>query len=203
MARSDRTEIGCVLLAGGLATRMGGGDKGLKKVEGKPIIERVLETLKKQVGPLVLNANGDGERFKQYGFDVIEDSVKGFVGPLAGVLAGMDWLAENHGTCAWMLSAPTDTPFIPADLVKRLYDCQMETGAQVVMAHSNGFDHPVVALWSVALRDDLQTALIDEEMRKIKKWTSRYKVASVEWTCDERDPFFNVNSPEDLASLIP
>lgn len=203
MSHLDNSNVGCVLLAGGLATRMGGGDKGLKKVDGKPIIERVLETIQNQVGPMVINANGDATRFAHHGLDVVQDNVEGFVGPLAGVLAGMDWLATNHPGCPWLQSVPTDTPFIPTDLVKRLGGCQLNTGSEVVMARSNGFDHPVVALWSVALRDDLRKALIEEEMRKIKKWTSRYKLASVEWACDPRDPFFNVNSPEDLASLIP
>jgi molybdenum cofactor guanylyltransferase len=203
MGISKDTQIGCVILAGGLATRMGGGDKGLKKVGGKPILERVLECVQKQVGPVVINANGDGARFAHYGLDVISDSVEGFVGPLAGILAGMQWMAHNHSDCNFMLSAPTDTPFIPDDLVMRLSASQKENQADIVMAYSNGYDHPVVALWSIALKDDLRKALIDEEMRKIKKWTSRYKVTTVEWPCTPQDPFFNVNSPEDLKSLTP
>ncbi|SCA56837.1 Molybdenum cofactor guanylyltransferase [Candidatus Terasakiella magnetica] len=190
-------QIGCVLLAGGLARRMGGGDKGLKTVQGKPIIERVLETITPQVGPLVINANGDGARFAHLGHEVVGDSVEGFVGPLAGVLAGMDHLV---GQCEWILSVPTDTPFLPDDLVTRLKE-PLDEGNKIVMAHSGGFDHPVVALWSMDLREELRKALIEEEMRKLKQWIKRYPHASVEWETDPLDPFFNANRPEDIAGL--
>ncbi len=189
-------KIGCVLLAGGLATRMGGGDKGLKQVDGKPIIERVRDCIKPQTTPIVINANGDGSRFEAYGLPVVGDSVEGFVGPLAGILAGMDALSE----CSHILSVPTDTPFLPDDLVARLYDPIEKGDAVITLARSGGYDHPVVGIWPTHLRDDLRTALVEEDIRKLKKWISRYNYATVEWASDPIDPFFNANSPEDLAT---
>jgi len=190
-------KIGCVLLAGGLATRMGGGDKGLKEVDGKPIINRVIDTLTPQVGPMVINANGDAKRFSHYGFDVVADSVDGFVGPLAGVLAGMDALPD----CEWIVSVPTDTPFLPDDLVTRLYEPIASGEAQISMARSGGFDHPVIAIWPVALKEDLRKALVEEDIRKLKKWIGRYSYVSIEWDTSPVDPFFNANSPDDLKKL--
>lgn len=190
-------EIGCVILAGGLATRMGGGDKGLKRVEGKPILERILEVIIPQVGPMVINANGEGSRFAHYGYDVVSDSVAGFVGPLAGILAGMDY----HEGCEWIVSVPTDTPFLPTDLVERLFAPIQAGDAQIVLARSGGYDHPVVGIWPTNLKKDLRKALVDEDIRKLKKWIGRYSNTTVEWATDPVDPFFNANSPEDLAKL--
>ncbi len=190
-------EIGCVLLAGGLATRMGGGDKGLKQVQGKPILDRVIDVVRPQVGDLVINANGDGARFSEYGFDVVADSVEGFVGPLAGILAGMDY----HDGCDWIVSVPTDTPFLPEDLVERLFAPIRDGEAEIVLARSGGFDHPVVGIWPVKLKEDLRKALVEEDIRKLKKWIGRYSYTTVEWETDPVDPFFNANSPEDLAEI--
>jgi len=190
-------KIGCVVLAGGLARRMGGGDKGLRKVDGKPIIERVLDTLAPQVDDLILNANGDPARFSHLGYPVIPDTVDGFVGPLAGVLAGM----EHFAACDYVLSVPTDTPFLPDDLVARLREPLEREELDIVMAHSGGFDHPVVALWSVGLKTDLKAALCEEKVRKLKLWVARYRTRSVSWPTDPHDPFFNANRPEDLDVL--
>ncbi len=190
-------KIGCVVLAGGLARRMGGGDKGLREVQGKPMIKRVLETVAPQVDHLVINANGDPARFASLGYEVIGDSIEGFVGPLAGVLAGMDALQGYD----YILSVPTDTPFLPDDLVENLKKPIKTDGMEIVMARSGGYDHPVVALWSLALKEDLRHALTEEEVRKLKMWVSRYRYACVEWACDTQDPFFNANRPEDLIGL--
>ncbi|MDV7339154.1 molybdenum cofactor guanylyltransferase MobA [Terasakiella sp. A23] len=190
------TKIGCVLLAGGLATRMGGGDKGLKQVDGKAILDRVLDCIKPQTDVIVINANGEGSRFDSYGLPVVSDSVEGFVGPLAGILAGMDALNEySH-----ILSVPTDTPFLPDDLVAKLYAPIEKGEAAIVLARSGGYDHPVVGIWPTALREDLRKALVEEDIRKLKKWISRYSYATVEWSTDPVDPFFNANSPEDIAA---
>lgn len=191
------TKIGCVLLAGGLATRMGGGDKGLKQVGGKPIIERVISTIRPQVDHMVLNANGDTERLKHLGLDVVCDSVEGFVGPLAGILAGMEALSEYD----LVLSVPTDTPFLPDDLKARLL-APIDAGkAQITIARSGGFDHPVVGLWPTSLIEELRHALVNEDIRKMKKWLSRYEFETVEWGTQPQDPFFNANSPDDLKVL--
>ncbi len=187
-------KVGAVVLAGGLATRMGGGDKGLHQVAGKSVLEKVIETVRPQVSRMVLNANGDPSRFDFLNLEVVSDSVEGHVGPLAGVLAGMQALED----CDLVLSVPTDTPFLPSDLICKLFQPIQRGEAEIVLARSGGFDHPVVALWPTRLKEELEKALRDEEIRKMKIWISRYTYQSVEWSTDPVDPFFNANKPEDL-----
>ena len=182
-----------VLLAGGLARRMGGGDKGLRQLAGRPLLDHVIERARPQVDRLILNANGDPARFSEYGLPVVADEVEGFAGPLAGVLSAMTW-AKREGA-DWVASFPTDAPFLPTDLVEKL----MATGASVACARSGGQAHPVAAVWSVALADDLRAALLDEGLRKIDVWTARHGVAHVDWPSEPVDPFFNANRPDDLA----
>jgi molybdopterin-guanine dinucleotide biosynthesis protein A len=187
----------CVILAGGLARRMGGGDKPLRPIGGRTILDHVIARIKPQCSALALNANGDPDRFAQWALPVIADSVEGFVGPLAGVLAGMDWAAPQS---EWLLSVAADCPFLPLDLVSRLADAQMQNNADILVASSGAQAHPVIALWRVSLREDLRHALVVEQMRKIDRWTARYKVVHVEWPNEPVDPFFNANTPEDLAA---
>ena len=187
----------CVILAGGLARRMGGGDKPLRPIGGRTILEHVIARVKPQCSALALNANGDPARFAQWNLPVIADSVEGFVGPLAGVLAGMDWAAPQG---EWLLSVAADCPFLPLDLVTRLGDAQAQNDADILVASSGAQAHPVIALWRVALREELRRALVEEQMRKIDRWTAGYKVAHVEWPIDPVDPFFNANTPEDLSA---
>lgn len=196
-----REGIGGVLLAGGLATRMGGGDKGFKTIDGQPIIERVIACVAPQVDQLVINANGEAARFSHLGLPVVADPVAGHVGPLAGILAGMQALSDFD----YMLSVPTDTPFLPDDLVTRLMAPLKAGEAEITLARSGGFDHPVVAMWPTALQADLAHALIKEDVRKMKKWIARHRYQSVEWAFDGQDPFFNANHPEDLirAARLP
>lgn len=187
----------CVILAGGLARRMGGGDKPLRPIGGRTILDHVIARIGPQCSALALNANGDPARFAQWALPVIADSVEGFVGPLAGVLAGMDWAAPQG---EWLLSVAADCPFLPLDLVSRLADAQIQNNADIVVASSGAQAHPVIALWRVSLHEDLRYALVVEQMRKIDRWTARYKVAHVEWLKEPVDPFFNANTPEDLAA---
>ncbi|HEY8581238.1 MAG TPA: molybdenum cofactor guanylyltransferase MobA [Beijerinckiaceae bacterium] len=183
-----------VILAGGLARRMGGGDKPLRRIAGRTILEHVIARLAPQAGPMTLNANGDPARFAAFGLPVTPDSVEGFVGPLAGVLAGMDWAA---GRAERVLSVAADCPFLPMDLVARL---EAEGGAaDIVVARSGGQAHPVIALWRVDLREDLRRALVEEQMRKIDRWTARHTVAHVDWPTEPVDPFFNANTPDDVT----
>ena len=186
-----------VILAGGLARRMGGGDKPLVEIAGRPILQHVIDRLKPQCGLLAINANGDPARFSAFGLPVICDSVEGFAGPLAGVLAGMEFGAAKGA--AHVLSAPGDTPFLPADLLSRLQAARTRAGATIAVAASNGRTHHAVALWPVALRDDLRRALVAEDERKVSAFIGRYANAIVEWPTEPYDPFFNVNRPEDLA----
>jgi molybdopterin-guanine dinucleotide biosynthesis protein A len=189
-----------LVLAGGLARRMGGGDKALISIGGATILDRVLACLSAQCAGVAINANGDPARFATTGAPVIADDVEGFVGPLAGVLAGLDHLAKEARGTEWLLTVPGDCPFLPDDLVERLHQVRRERGKVLACAKSGDWRHPVVALWPVALRDDLRHALVDEDLRKIEAWTGRHGVAIAEWPTEPFDPFFNVNTPEDLAA---
>jgi molybdopterin-guanine dinucleotide biosynthesis protein A len=188
-----------LVLAGGQARRMGGGDKAAIEIGGKTILERVLARLRPACSHLVLNANGDPQRFAAYGLPVIADSVKDFAGPLAGILAGLDWTARNYPGVEWMASAPGDCPFLPEGLVERLHAVRIEQGKALACAQSGDWRHPVVGLWNVKLRNDLRHALVDEDLRKIEIWTARHGVAIATWPDKPVDPFFNVNTPEDVA----
>ena len=188
-----------VLLAGGLARRMGGGDKPMRQIGGHTILERVIARLKPQCDGLILNANGDPARFASFGLPVVSDSVANFPGPLAGILAGLDWAAEHRPEVAWVLSAAADCPFLPRDLVTRLHRARIEQNAQLAVAASGGQSHPVIGLWSVALREELRHALVVEDVRKIDRWTARYPLATVTWPAKPLDPFFNANTMDDIA----
>jgi len=192
-----------VLLAGGLARRMGGGDKGLAELGGRPILERIIERVRPQVSELILNANGDGGRFGDYGLpvapDVIGDESGGFAGPLAGVLTGMEWAADHAPGVPWVASFATDAPFVPLDLVERMSAAVLAEGADMACARSAGRPHPVFGLWPVAKAGELRQAMTDEDMRKIDRWTARYDLIEVDFADDPFDPFFNINAPDNLA----
>jgi molybdopterin-guanine dinucleotide biosynthesis protein A len=192
------TKIIGVLLAGGLARRMGGGDKPLRLLAGRPLLDHVIERLRPQVAGLVLNANGDPARFAAYGLTVAADSVPDYAGPLAGILAGLDWAAENRPDCPLIVSVATDAPFLPRDLVARMVAALATEQADLACAASGGQAHPVIGLWPVRLREDLRRAVIDEGVRKVDVWTARYRLAVVPFSDRPVDPFFNANRPEDL-----
>jgi molybdopterin-guanine dinucleotide biosynthesis protein A len=189
-----------ILLAGGLARRMGGGDKGLKMIGDQSILSRIIAVMKSQCAGLVVNANGEVERLADFGFPIVPDDVPGFAGPLAGILAGLDWIAAHQAECTHAISIPTDTPFLPADLVMRLEEARAKAGAEIACATSGGSTHPVIALWPVALRHDLRHALVDEDIRKIDRFTQRSKMAYADWPVEPYDPFFNANEPQDIET---
>jgi molybdopterin-guanine dinucleotide biosynthesis protein A len=193
------SDIPGVLLAGGLARRMGGGDKPMRTIGGKTILERVIARLAPQCDGLILNANGDPARFASFGLPVIVDSVADFPGPLAGILAALDWMAANRPAVKRVLSAAADCPFLPRDLVARLEAARAAENTELAVAASDGQTHPVVGLWSVHLRDELRHALVEEDIRKIDRWTARYPLATVTWPVTPLDPFFNANTVEDIA----
>ena len=189
-----------LLLAGGQSRRMGGGDKALRVIGGIPLLERVIERMRPQVETLVLNANGDPARFAGFGLPVVPDSVPDYAGPLAGVLAGLDWTAAHRSDCTYVVSVATDAPFLPTDLVSRLLRGMEKSGAELACAASGGQPHPVIGLWPVRLREDLRHAVVDETVRKVDVWTARYRLATVPFASEPIDPFFNANRPEDLAT---
>jgi molybdopterin-guanine dinucleotide biosynthesis protein A len=188
-----------LVLAGGLARRMGGGDKARIEIGGVSILDRVLAVLSAQCRGIVINANGDPGRFADTGCPVVADNVPGHPGPLAGILAGLDWLAEQNNGIEWIVSVPGDCPFLPDDLVERLHRARRElgTGVPLACARSGAWRHPVVGLWPLALRADLRKALVEENLRKIEVWTARHGIAIADWPEEPVDPFFNVNTPED------
>lgn len=188
-----------VVLAGGLARRMGGGDKPMREIGGRTILDHVIERLSPQCDELVLNANGDPARFASFGLPVLADTVADYPGPLAGVLAALDWAAENRPQTLWVVSVAGDCPFLPGDLVERFHRAQQDESAELAVASSGGRSHPVIGLWSVALRHELRNALVEENLRKIDRWTARYRLATVAWPLEPVDPFFNANTVEDLS----
>ncbi|MDI3338536.1 molybdenum cofactor guanylyltransferase MobA [Defluviimonas aestuarii] len=188
-----------VILAGGKATRMGGGDKGLKSVAGERLIDRVIGRLHPQCAPLAINANGDPARFGEFGLPVLPDSLPDHPGPLAGVLAGLDWAAGLGADS--IVTVAADTPFFPADLVARLKAAAGPTGLALAASRDDTgklWQHPTFGLWPVALRDDLRVAL-KGGLRKIVLWTDRHQAGIAEFPSDPFDPFFNINTPEDIA----
>ena len=191
--------IAGIVLAGGLSRRMGGGDKSLKLLAGRPLLAHIVERVRPQVVDLALNANGDAARFAQFGLPVVADSVPDFAGPLAGVLAGLDWAAAHVPGATHVASFAGDAPFLPRDLVARLAAALADGRHALACAASGGRAHPVFGLWPVALREALRRAVAEEGIRKVDAWTSRYDLAAVEFATVPLDPFFNANEPHDLA----
>lgn len=194
-----RDDTLAVVLAGGLARRMGGGDKPLRTVAGRPLLDHLLERLRPQVAGIVLNANGDPARFAAYGLRVIADTLPDHPGPLAGILAALDHAAAQHPDLPWVLSVTGDSPFIPADLAAGLHAAREAAGVPLACARSGGQTHPPIGLWPVALRDALRAALLAGE-RKIDRWTARFGCAAADWPTAPFDPFFNANTPDDLTA---
>jgi molybdenum cofactor guanylyltransferase len=195
--RGEAATLG-VVLAGGLGRRMGGQDKPLSEIDGRSMLGRVIERLRPQCDGLILNANGQAARFASFGLPVVADDVQGYVGPLAGVLAALDWTAANASGIDWVVSLPADVPFAPRDLVDRLHEARRLAGGSLAVAASGGRSHPAIALWSVDLRAALRRALVVDECRRVDRFTGRYPLALASWPLEGRDPFFNVNTPADL-----
>ena len=188
-----------VILAGGQARRMGGGDKPLQMLGGRPLLAHVIDRLAPQVAALAVNANGNPARFAAFGLPVIADSVADSPGPLAGILAAMDWARWLDPSLPAVVTVPGDAPFLPRDLVARLAAARGTGADRIACAVSGGRVHPVAGLWPVGLRDDLRRALEDEGLRKVTDFTMRYRPALAEFDAVPVDPFLNVNTPADLA----
>jgi molybdenum cofactor guanylyltransferase len=187
------------ILAGGLARRLGGGDKGLRMVGGRSVLARLVDRLAPQVMRLILNANDDPRRFDALGLPVVADNVPDHPGPLAGVLAALEWVAEAEQGVEWVVTVPGDAPFVPRDLVERLHAERQGSAADFACAASRERAHPVIALWPVSMRHELRSAVAEHGIRKVDLFTQRYSCATVNWPVAQVDPFFNVNTPEDLA----
>lgn len=189
-----------VLLAGGGSRRMGGGDKCLRELAGRPILAHIVERVAPQVDQLILNAGGDAARFDRFGLPVVADSLPGQAGPLAGVLTGLEWAREHMPGCSWVASFACDAPFVPENLVDLLAAAVARDRADMACAASGGRTHPVFGLWPVRLAADLRRAVSEEDIRKVEAWTARHVRTIVDVPVAKVDPFFNVNTPEDLAA---
>lgn len=190
---------GCIL-AGGLARRMGGGDKTLLPLAGAPMLARVISRLERQVGAVVLNANGDPARFAEFGLPVVADLIEGFAGPLAGILAGLRWARAHHGEAQGVISVAGDTPFYPADLAPRLLEARGPDPERIVLARSDGHMHPVFGYWPVSVADSLERFLREGTTRKVLAFVDLHPNTAADFTPEPgaADPFFNINTPEDL-----
>jgi len=194
---SAALDIPCVILAGGQSRRMGGGDKFLKKIAGKTLLDHIIARIEPQVGAILINSN---VALGHMPYPVQADVVGGNQGPLAGILTGLDYYNAQGCTATHMLCIPSDAPFIPVDLVARLQAGLSSDSCSISMAYSRGRVHPVISLWPLSLAKDLRAALVEEELRKIIIFAQRYELSNVRWSDDEGDPFYNINKPEDFEA---
>jgi molybdopterin-guanine dinucleotide biosynthesis protein A len=190
----SRDAVTGVILAGGEARRMGGRDKGLIEIAGRPMVEYVIEALRPQVGALLINANRSRERYARFGYPVVADEFDGYNGPLAGMASCMRVAATDY-----IATLPCDSPHIPPDLVARLFLRLREEQADIGVAHNGERMQPVFSLIRRALLDSLQDYL-DGGERKIDRWFERHATAVVDFS-DRPDTFINVNTPEDVAKM--
>jgi molybdopterin-guanine dinucleotide biosynthesis protein A len=199
---SSKENVAGLLLAGGRSSRMGGGDKCLRALAGKPILARIIDRLKSQVSDIVINANGDASRFAAYGLPVVADSIVGFAGPLAGVHAGLQWVKGNRPDTTHVVTIATDTPFFPSDLVSR-FCREARDDPKLLVARSDEGVHPVIGLWPVALAPAIEDFLRTEK-RKVGQFVEEQRAVQVYFPRVDIggtliDPFFNINEPEELA----
>ena len=189
-----------ILLAGGQSRRMGGGDKPLLHLGGVSLLSRAIGALRPQCDALLMSANGDPARFSAFGLPVIADEIEGFAGPLAGILAGLDFVAAYLPEVRFAVSVAADTPFLPSDLIARLHLARETEGAELACARSGGRAHWAVALWPVAIRPALRHALVDENLHRLEGFLERYPLAYADWPTEPFDPFLNINEPADLVA---
>lgn len=192
-----------VILAGGLARRMGGGDKCLLPLAGKTLLQRTIERAQPQVSSLLLNANGNSLRFARTRLPVIADIYPGNLGPLAGVHAGLRWMQTDNPDAEWLASFASDTPFFPTDLIDRLITAATAQHAQLAVATSDNSAHPIFALWHASLIGDIEQQLENGEMPRLQDWIKKQKFVEVDFAADGYDPFFNINTPQDLYAAEP
>ena len=191
-----------LILAGGQARRLGGGDKSLLHLGARTILEGIVERIEPQCTVVALSIRGDASRWRAYRSLIIPDTVEPAAGPLGGVLAGLHFVAKTAGSDGWLLTVPGDTPFLPLDLVARFAEVRQRTGAPICRAASNGRIHPVVALWSAAMLPLVHRALTDRDRLSVAGFQAEVGSATAEWIVEGHDPFFNVNTPNDLKEAV-
>ena len=194
---SYKKKICAVIMTGGKSSRMGGGIKTLMQFNKKIIFERILESLQNQINNIIINNNEMSYQFKKYNLPVIEDKIKGYLGPLAGIHASLEWVSKNLKNIEWIVSIPGDTPFIPDNLVEKLYNKAENYKKNIIIAKSNEKIHPIVGIWNVSLLQKLEKAILEGE-RKIIIWAKKNELDYQEFVNDRYDPFFNINYNEDI-----
>lgn len=190
-----------IILAGGLARRMGGGDKCLLPLAGKTLLQRTIDRIQPQVSTLLLNANGNSLRFARTRLPVVADQYPNNLGPLAGIHAGFTWMKNNAPAAQWLLSVASDTPFFPANLADDLLEAA--GNSKLVVATSNQQAHPVFALWHISLLEEIATQLATGEVPRLQDWMTAHQPVTVDFKADGYDPFFNINTPQDLYAAEP
>ena len=190
-------ELCAVIMTGGKSSRMGGGIKSFKKFNNKMIFDRIYNILNNQIKNIIINTNSEEKYFKKYNKIIIKDKIKGYLGPLAGIHASLNWINKNMPQVNWLISVPSDTPFIPNDLINRLYLKAKENNKQIVLAKSNSIIHPVIGIWNKNLFENLEYNLLNGE-RKIIVWAKNHELDFEEFFEENYDPFFNINYEEDL-----
>jgi len=190
--------IPAVILAGGRSSRMGGADKSLLRLNGRSLIEHVIAALAPQVSRMLINTNNDPENFSHLGLPVLADTLPGFQGPLAGILTGMTWARQIAPKTSHIMVVPGDVPFLPEDLVARLYQVQQACGAEAVIARHAGRPQPVIGLWPLKRAGLLARDLLKTDMRKARQWLDQFPVTEVEFPSAKDGEFFNINRPDDL-----
>ena len=188
--------VASVIMTGGKSRRMNNKNKSFIKLNDIPLITYVIKSISLQSNYIVINANRDINMYNEFGYDVVSDSIKDYPGPLAGVLSGMDWILKSHIKCKWLFTSPTDAPFIPNDIIERLYLSCIKSNKYISLSKSRGRVHPVFALWNLSLVEDLRKSII-KGTRKVEDFTINYNPSIVDFYGDI-DPFFNINTPEDL-----
>ncbi len=198
MSSSNSKNVLGVILAGGQSRRFGGGDKFIKELNGEALVDRVVERVRPQTEQMIISSNSETPHLTKFGLPIVADTIHGFAGPLAGILTGMEWTRQHYPDIEWIVSFPSDAPFVPLDCVSKMLEQAQMDNAEIVCASSAGRTHPVCALWRIDLADNLRQAMEEEEMRKIDLWTARHRLSALEFSDQPFDPFFNINRPEDL-----
>jgi molybdopterin-guanine dinucleotide biosynthesis protein A len=188
-----------VILAGGQARRMGGGDKSLLMLGGETLIARAIARARPQVEDLIISANGDPDRFASFDLPVVADTVSGFLGPLAGILAGLEWMRANRPNARWLASFACDSPLFPTDMVEPLVTLARQSKSLIAVAESNERTHPVFAVWSADIAETSESVLVKDGFRKVEDWIANFPHRSLSFSADPVDPFLNVNTPGQLA----
>ena len=199
MTNCNREGILGVILAGGKSRRFGESDKFFQKLTGETLLSRVIERISTQVDMLIINSNSERKKFSEYPYDIIQDTIPGYAGPLAGILTGMEWASEYLPEYKWVVTFAADAPFIPLDCVDKMHNTAINDDANIVCAASGGRTHPVCALWQTQLSKPLRIAITQENIRKIDTWTESQNLSIVEFPIEPFDPFFNINHLEDLV----